>query len=185
MNIFWLDYDIEKAARAMNDVYTYNHIRENGNMILAALMNNGVPDEVLPDVGVSHQNHPCTEWVGHSLQTMFKTLQFTRAIHNEYRYRYGEEKTHGWYEYVMNIPTDIYKEYLPDTGELPEPPQTILDAYKCNDFVTAYRYYYVNEKYPKEWCVYEKGRNEPHWIDDYKLDAGITVPYLERKNIND
>jgi len=99
-------------------------------------------------------------------------------IHDEYRVRYGEHKTHTSFQKVVDMDVDVQSR-LPSKSEVPDPPQAMLDEFKQEDYVEAYRDYFSNIKYPKEWCTWDKGRDEPEWIGDYSNTGHLIQEYQE------
>lgn len=182
VNIFWLDWEIEKAVKYHPDRYTYNGIREMSQMMQSALVNNGVSVEDIPNNGVSHQNHPMTRWVGYNQTTWDITRGFLELLHEEYRFRYGQNKVHDSYKKIRDLDSvylDVFRESDPP---VPQPPQCFggHSEYICDDYVEGYRFYFANVKYPQDWCRWEKGRPEPEWIEDYNgyvpKDVDVDIP---------
>ena len=167
MNIFWLDWDLPEIPKHYPDRYTYNALREIDEMMQAALVNNGVDVDKIYHNGVSHQNHPATQWVGHSRGTWKTCVKLADAIHNEYRHRYGG--IHKSYKTIRKS-HEKFKNIFPK-DEIPAPPQCFNDYshYKRKDPVEGYRYYFANIKYPQNWCVWELNRDEPDWINEYTV----------------
>jgi hypothetical protein len=49
---------------------------------------------------------------------------------------------------------------FPDNG-FQDPPQCMPDEYKCDDYVQAYRNYYMGEK--RYFAKWERGMDKPAW----------------------
>ena len=105
----------------------------------------------------SHINHPSAQWVRESaIQYQFMYDMFV-ALCDEYTYRYG--KIH----ITDTKLRDILKEppqFIEDNGFV-DPPQCMLEEYKCDDTVQAYRNYYLGAK--RSFLDYTR-REKPEWI---------------------
>ena len=104
------------------------------------------------DVGYksAYPNHPMTIWVGDTRDNFCWALQHAIELSKEYTLRYS--KFHA----CQKIIDDIHK-YYPDMSfaNITEPPQCMPDEFKCDDFVRAYRDYYIHKigdwKLPPKW----------------------------------
>jgi hypothetical protein len=118
---------------------------------------------------VSHQSHPCNIWLRQSSGNYKFLYSLLKELCTEYRIRYGRgiknnevfEKSHV----VENLLP--YLKYTPDNiPNLPfiEPSkiyQAMPEKYKHDDFITAYRNYYVSEKelkYNLKYYAVEKNK---------------------------
>jgi hypothetical protein len=106
----------------------------------------------------SYSNHPMTKWVGFNRDCFSWALGNAVWINNEYEYRF--KKKHKSFRIIQNILKSNYINNIPE-GDFTDPPQCMLDEYKDNNYVTAYRNYYKGEK--KYFAKWEKGRQQPEW----------------------
>ena len=101
------------------------------------------------------ENHPCTIWVRQSLDNYEWLYCLSLALNDEYGYRYG--KSHKSVDEVILKLPDID---LPRKGLTPFA-QAMPDEYKNEDAITAYRKYYMEDKYNLfSW----KHREVPEWL---------------------
>lgn len=159
MNIFYVDSDPIKAAQALCDKHVVKMILESAQLLSTA--HRLKPYFTVPDFvyKVTHQNHPSAIWARASLKNYFWLLGHTKALCDEYTFRYG--KVHK----TTNI-VDWLSKYYPHIPFNPftEPPQCMPDDFKVDgDSVTAYRAYYVFGKIPTIDCKWTK-RSKPDWI---------------------
>lgn len=155
MNIFLLDYDIDKCAQYHCDKHVVKMILESAQLLSSAhRMHN-------QDVGyrLTHKNHPCALWVRESRDNYDWLYQLTLALDDEYGFRYG--KSHKSVEVVSALPIPDFLEYKGLT-----PFARAFGAYadECNKFddvVDAYRHYYKVAKV--DICTW-KNREMPEWF---------------------
>lgn len=103
----------------------------------------------------THVNHPCAVWVRESIGNYNLLLEYTRAVLNEYTFRY--EKFHACESILYYC--SVEKPKLPNLGITPIR-LAMPDEYKCADPVLSYRRYYMAEKrHIAEW----KKRERPDW----------------------
>ncbi len=155
---------------------------------------NGATDQDLIDFGIitksgnpykaTHQNHPCTIWMGECYENWDWALALGLALCDEYRYRFSKKgeppKRHACEDVLIAIHKYSFK-HIPhlspypessieaglgpwehDTGPAMGTPfvQAMPDEYKHKDAVKAYRAYYHSKAWFAKW---EKGRNAPSW----------------------
>lgn len=148
-----LDNDPHKCAQYMVDQHVVKMITEHAQMLSTAVRLTGV------DAGyrITHRNHPCTLWVCQSLSNWLYLRDLTKAIHEEWQYRYGHTKNHKAYDVVLSLPVP----YMDDCG-LTEMAQAMPLEYKGPNVVNAYRAYYNGDKrHLFKW----KNRDVPAWIN--------------------
>lgn len=183
MNIFILDYDIDTCAKYHLDKHIVKMPLEGAQLLCTTL----VVDKVLghvpamldkhhreeirkyaetqrdidPEARIipympTHANHPCAVWARTSLENFYWLYCYTNALGDEYTYRYGKE-----HKAVKTVNASKYLPVnLPATG-LTKFAQAMPDKYKTDDAVTAYRNYYIGDKY--EIATY-KHRPRPDWF---------------------
>ena len=141
MNIFYLDKDPVKAARAQYNKHIVKMILESAQMLCAAHHVLGNPDDV--PYKLAHKNHPSTVWVRENSLHYDWLYEHFVALQGEYYKRYN--KTHlsftKCYEPLMNHPQNIPHE------PFEQPPQCMPEEYKDKCSVQAYWNYYIGEKH--------------------------------------
>jgi hypothetical protein len=146
MNIFFLHKDPSRAAKAQCDKHVVKMILETAQMLSTAARRQG------HDVGYqsAYPKHPMTIWVGDTRDNFCWTLQHAIELSKEYTVRYS--KLHASQKVIDNI-----HEYYPNISfdNITEPPQCMPDEFKCDDYVRAYRNYYIHKigewKRPPKW----------------------------------
>ena len=146
MNIFFLHRDPSRAAKAQCDKHIVKMVLETTQMLSTAARRNGF------DIGykAAYPKPPMTIWVGDTHDNFCWALEHAQELSKEYTARYG--KFHA----SQKVIDKIY-EYYPNTSfdNITEPPQCMPDEFKQDDFVRAYRNYYVHKigqwKSPPKW----------------------------------
>jgi len=146
MNIFFLHKDPVRAAKAQCDKHVVKMVLETTQMLSTAIRRRGY------DIGYqsAYPKHPMTIWVGDTRDNFYWALCHAEELSKEYTARYG--KFHA----SQKVIDKIY-EYYPNTSfdNITEPPQCMPDEFKQDDFVRAYRNYYVHKigqwKSPPKW----------------------------------
>lgn len=100
MNLFVTDKDPDDAARHLDDIRLNKMITESCQMLVIALVSNGLPKDKIPLTKAGkpyktkgHANHPVTRWTARSRGNFRWHLQYLMAMMDEYTYRTG--KTHA------------------------------------------------------------------------------------------
>jgi len=153
MNIFFLHKDPSRAAKAQCDKHVVKMVLETTQMLSTAARRRG------NDVGYksAYPNHPMTIWVGDTRDNFCWALQHAIELSKEYTIRYS--KFHACQKVIDNI-----HEYYPDISfaNITEPPQCMPDEFKDDDFVRAYRNYYVHKI--GQW------KHQPKWFKSLDAD---------------
>ena len=153
MNIFILDYDIEKCAQYHCDKHVSKMILEHAQLICSVYHLTGI-SEVSP-YKLTHKNHPCAIWARASLDNFAYLYNLTEALQDEYCYRYG--KVHKSWLAIKDLPVPD----LPSNGLTPFARAIADERIKSiPDAVEAYREYY---RVHKRDIVTWKFRGEPDW----------------------
>lgn len=169
MNIFILDYDIDKCAEYHVDKHIVKMPLEAAQLLCSAYwisLHNFIPRNITPDerkavqaiqtdefYKLTHYNHPCAVWARSSLDNFEWLHCYANALNDEYGYRYG--KSHKSLTVVNRLPAPN----IPRRGLLPFA-QAMPDEYKTHDAVEAYRAYYRADKaHLASW----KHRDNPIW----------------------
>jgi hypothetical protein len=102
------------------------------------------------DIGykAAYPSHPMTRWVGDNNYNFSWALEHAQELSKEYFARYG--KFHACQK-VINEFLSLKGSYI----NFSEPPQCMPDEFKCDDYVRAYRDYYIHKigewKHPPKW----------------------------------
>jgi hypothetical protein len=152
MNIFILDQNPKLSAQYHSDAHVVKMILEHAQMMSTVVRRFGLDEGYKP----THQNHPCTKWVGESIANFYWLYNLTFYLNLEYRYRFNHNFNHKSFDVVDNLPIPL----IPNIGLTPFA-QAMPDQYKNIDPVVAYRAYYKNEKaHLFKWTK----RNKPEWL---------------------
>lgn len=176
MNIFLLHEDPDQAARALCD----KHVNK---MCLEAvqILNTGLHHADLSDhafYGATHKSHPWCKFAAESFDHFNFVVRHAEALGREFLRRYDKRHTshtklrQNWrYDDMRAIEREMgrvnWEEVYSDL------PQTMLDEYKQDDPIDAYRAYYYGEKWSQDWCVYERA-DCPEWFANARQRWGKT-----------
>lgn len=150
MNIFFLEYDDDLIAKSHCDKHVVKMILESAQLLSASSFKAGLVQGYKP----THKNHPMTIWSGESLSNWLWLKKLALELCAEYTYRYG--KVHKS-EAVIN---SLIDPPIEDKG-FTVPPQCVPDPYRDDDYVKAYRNYYMGEKsHIAKWT----NREVPAWF---------------------
>lgn len=152
MNIFVLSKNIKKCAKYHSDKHVVKMILEYSQILSTVCRLKGA------DAGYkkTHTRHPCVIWAGESKSNWLWLKELNYALHEEYKYRYGKDKTHKSYVVSEELPVPE----LPKLG-ITTFAQAMPEQYRNNNVVKAYRDYYINEKH--EIAFWTK-RTKPYWF---------------------
>jgi hypothetical protein len=153
MNIFVLDYDIEKCAQYHVDKHVVKMILESAQMLSTAVRSTGLDE----GYKATHVNHPCNVWLRESIMNWYWLRDLTAELHKEWRFRYNhpETKMHKSFEVVENLT-------VPKLPVIDMTPFKLCmpDEFKTDDTVESYRKYYLKDKaHLLSW----KKRGQPEW----------------------
>lgn len=169
MNIYILDDDIETSVQYHTDKHTVSQIRETVQIMSAVLRKNGINK----GYKLTHANHPSILWAGESLDNWLYLKKLLETLHEEYRFRYGDWKTHKSYEFGIKLPNPP----IPNRG-LTSFAQVVPGELKSDDAVEAYRKYYIRDK---QHLATWKLRERPSW---FKISQGILIRPTAEKNFD-
>jgi len=159
MNIFVLDWDVEKCAKEHVDKHVVKMILETAQLLCGA---HHVTAQVTAEVPykLSHKNHPCSIWVRESINNYLWLCELGMELCWEYTYRYGKKhKSQEVIEWCI-----VNKPSLPDVP-FSNPPKAMPEEYKVDDVVESYRNYYREAK--KGFATW-KNREIPKWFVEKK-----------------
>lgn len=140
MNIFVLDRDPGRSAKMHCDQHVVKMILESAQILCTVLHGRGVQAPYRS----THRQHPCVLWADASYDNYAWLIRLARALHAEYRYRFGEERTHASLRVVEFADTYVFE----SKGMTPFE-QCVPEAYRSSgNPVRAYRAYYRAEKLP-------------------------------------
>jgi hypothetical protein len=140
MNIFYLDRDPVKAAKAQYNKHVIKMILESAQMLCTAHHHYG--SENIP-YKKAHYNHPSSVWCRENSRQYYWLFEHMLALGNEYTRRYGKKHLSitKCFDILKDCPVG-----MPLGGEFTEPPQCMPDEYKHKSAIHAYWQYYINEK---------------------------------------
>ena len=148
MNIFILDRDPMRAARAHCDKHVSKMILESAQMLSTVL---GGPYKP------THANHPCTKWIAESQANAEWVINLSWYLNDEWRARYGHNHNHKSWEVIRELDVSDAVAKLPRGRRTPFA-LAMPEEFKCGDAVTSYRAYYKSKPFAK-W-EYSK---QPRW----------------------
>ena len=163
MNIFVLDLDPVKAARAMDCVRVPKMVVESAQMMASALRRHGATDEQMPltksgtPYKGGYHHHPCTVWAGESQENWMWLAHHAMQLCEEYYKRFN--KMHACTDPIYHM-IGLQK-IIPNT-ELTPFAQAMPDEYKDDDPVVAYRTYYMS-KMDSPGGVHYRHTSPPDW----------------------
>lgn len=148
MNIFLLDKDIKKCAQYHNDRHVNKMILESAQMLSTAVRLSGVE---FPDCTykIAHKNHGSSIWARTSLSNWLLLRELAFELSCEFDWRLDRTKPHKSVDIILALPEPD----IPDLGITPVY-QGMPAEYRGDDYVEAYRRYYIEDKQ----CYYVKNR---------------------------
>ena len=155
VNIFFLDWDVEKNAQYHCDKHVVKMILETAQL-LCGVHHMTTPDTPNVPYKLSHKNHPCAIWARESLTNYLLLCELGLELCYEYTHRY--ERKHKSQEVIEWCVTNLPN--IPDVG-FSSPPKAMPEEYKVDDVVESYRNYYLGAK--KSFLSW-KNREVPEWV---------------------
>jgi hypothetical protein len=153
VNIFFLDWDVEKNAQYHCDKHVVKMILETAQLLCGV---HHMTDAVYVPYKLSHKNHPCSIWARESLTNYLYLGELGLELSREYTHRYGKKhKSQEIIEWCL-----INKPEIQDIG-FTTPPKAMPDEYKTEDVIESYRKYYLGVK--KTFLTW-KERQIPEWV---------------------
>ena len=153
MNVFFVDRDPIVAAQQLCDVHVVKMAVESAQILSTARRHLGLDAPYRS----THPKHPCVLWVGQGVENYCWLLSHTRALCEEYTYRYG--KRHGTEDKLdafVELPSALPSQWT-------EPAQAMPDEYKRLDPVEAYRAFYHHKAATLPRFGY-RNRLAPSWL---------------------
>ena len=159
MNIFFLDWDVEKNAQYHCDKHVVKMVLETAQLLCGVhhmTEHDTDHDTVHVPYKLSHKNHPCSIWARDSMSNYLYLCEIGLALCEEYTYRYGKRhKSQEVIEWCL-----MNKPQIQDIG-FTTPPKAMPDEYKTEDVIESYRKYYLGAK--KTFLTW-KERKVPEWV---------------------
>lgn len=160
MNIFYLDHNYTYAAQYLCDKHVVKMTLETAQILSSAhhIHNNITCKNYV--YKPTHIKHPSVQWVSSHTKHYEWTYNLFLSLLHEYSIRYN--KTHKSSLLLPWLYINPIKLYI-DDNKFIDPPQCMPEKYRCTDTVTAYRSYYIHEKYHfASWNRSKYGI--PHWF---------------------
>lgn len=156
MNIFVLDSDPVKCAEYHCNKHVVKMILESAQMICTThhLMPNQTVNYTIP-YKKTHINHPCNKWLRDSLSNYKWLFNLTKALNDEYKYRYDKSDHKSWLA-IKDLPLPN----IPDIG-LTRWARAMPDECKVDSVIDSYRKYYQMKK---QDILQYKNRDIPDFI---------------------
>ena len=155
MNIFFLDWDVEKNAQYHCDKHVVKMILETAQLLCGVHHMTDQVNEQVP-YKLSHKNHPCAIWARESLTNYLYLGELGLELSREYTHRYGKKhKSQEIIEWCL-----MNKPHIQDIG-FTTPPKAMPEEYKTEDVIESYRKYYLGAK--KTFLSW-KERQIPEWV---------------------
>lgn len=152
MNIFYVDKNPEKAAKALCDKHIVKMVLESAQMMCAPFEKGSAPYRR------THFNHPSTKWARKSKEHYTWLATHAMALCLEYTRRYG--RVHKSQAVITWCVENMDKLNFPTEG-FEQPPQAMPFEYQSNNSVLSYRKYYQGEK--KRIAKWKNRRKPPAW----------------------
>ena len=171
MNIFFLDWDVNKCAKDHCDKHVVKMILETAQLLCGV---HWVAESEAP-YKLSHKNHPCAIWSRESLSNYLYLCDLGLELCKEYTYRYGKRhKSQDIIEWCMiNLPN------LNENGDITPFRLAMPDECKIvGDSVGSYRKYYM--MYKKDFSKWTN-REIPFWstpVSDSLIPHQLTMSEL-------
>jgi hypothetical protein len=159
MQIFYVDSDPHKCAKALCNKHLIKGILESAQLLCTAhhLIPIWKEDFPVKFYQATYKNHPCAIWVRQCSGNYCWLSQHVIALCHEYTYRY--DKIHASEPIAQWCSDNIAANTL---GFGTNPPQCMPDEYKDEDTVKAYRRYYNEYKHKTITMTWTR-RNPPEW----------------------
>ena len=159
MNIFHLHKVPKVCAEYHCDKHVVKMILETAQMLSTAYQRHcGLDDELYKP---AYPKHPMTIWVGDSVENFTYTWYLGTHLGLQYTKRY--RKIHKSNLIINKFNFDRFQniEKKFPMKKFTEPPQCMPDEYKHENYITAYRQYYIGEK--KRFAKYTRV-DIPHFM---------------------
>lgn len=139
MNIFLLDNDLHKNAEYYCDKHLVKMILESVQILCSVSHLKGVD----APYKLTHQNHPCVQWVLKSGGHWDILVDLVEELNREYKFRYNKIENHKSYDVMKKLTKPYFDNNIP-TGTF----VAVVNIVKnCNAFevINEYREYYKSK----------------------------------------
>ena len=145
MNIFHLHKVPKVCAEYHCDKHVVKMILETAQMLSTAYQRHCGLDDYL--YKPAYPKHPMTIWVGDSIENYNYALMLGTELGKQYTKRYRKiHKSSNIISLLRGFGRGKNVEYNFPSVKFTPPPQCMPDEYKHEDYITAYRQYYIGEK---------------------------------------
>lgn len=159
MNVFMLHPNMEQNAQWHRDDHVTKLIVESAQIMCTTARIHGDHDKDFMYDNISNPSIDLIEWCAESIHNFEKVREYAEALHDEYQYRYGEEKVHKSIKVIRQIETEEVNLPEDESDNICE--FGMDDDVKADDPYRSYRRYYIQEK--KDLDKY-KYREAPEWL---------------------
>lgn len=167
MNIFLLHESPDKAAKAHCDRHVPKLTLEAVQVANTGLHLAGASDHAF--YKPTHKSHPWCEFASKSFDHFLFVVRRAQALGREFLRRYDDRHT-SHQKIAQNWTHDDLRAIADELGRvsdadslLSDVPLAMLDTYKCENLIEAYRQYYYNEKMTQDWFHFDKTK-PPEWF---------------------
>ncbi len=113
---------------------------------------------------VHNKKHPSVIWAAESLAHWIWLVTLGLYLVDEYKFRYGQDKTHGCEEHLLWLSRNPPKGLFQKRPWIRAPPPAMPDQYIVEgDSITSYRNFYRGSKQDRGLLTYTR-RHKPHFI---------------------
>jgi hypothetical protein len=165
MNIFAVDDDPQIAARSLCDKHVVKMLLESSQMLCTAHHLLGSERHPGYWLKAAHWNHPCSAWARKTGGNYIWLAEHGMELCAEYSFRYGRIhkcEREGLIRWLLaTLPAGI------DHGERTPFVQAMLEEYRREDSIEAYRAYYLGAK--RRMLVWTR-REPPAWVPQEWLE---------------
>ena len=144
MNIFHLDKNPKICAEYHCDKHIVKMVLEIAQMLSTAYQKHCGDDDNL--YKPAYPKHPMTIWVGESVENFNYAYLLGKELGKQYTKRYGKiHKSSNIINAFNNGRLQNIEDRFP-SQYFTRPPLCMPDEYKCDDYIQAYRNYYIGDK---------------------------------------
>lgn len=157
MNIFYLHKDHATNSAYHLDRHVVKMVTEYAQLLSSAVRLSGI------DAGykLTHKNHPSAIWTRESLDNWLWLRDLSKALNEEYMYRYEKTVNHKAYDTISSLPLPNIPSLGITSFKLAMP-----DDVKVECPIQSYRNYYI--KYKQHIASWSK-RPMPEWFEYCKV----------------
>jgi len=167
MNIFILSWIIKNCVKYHCDKHVVKMILETTQLLSTCqhMVNSNQAQIWTSEEKIyrkTHMNHPSSLWTRECRENYIWLCHLGLALCREYGFRYDKKpEDHKCYQKLVFLITHIPPQLISNDGLITLPKMAMPDKYKCQNPVTSYRTYYLNDK--ERMLVWRK-RGPPSWV---------------------